>query len=188
MVKTITAHKSTRAETPAPDSSDAGDNESTINAASLPSASLSRMSCGSCRKKDSQSWWKAPRGLDFSAAVLCDACSMNWRKYADVKSSRPDDSIKAKGADKRESTPFNAPISKRIKVSPPCVGDTMLNRLWRCQVDSDGRIQPALKVQRTCVCCRKGGTEHSVLVCLGCNVTVHAGESNLSTLSVNCMT
>jgi len=126
-VKLIAGHRPSRADTPAADSSDADDNESAINASSLSSASLSRgVSCGSCRKKDSQRWWKAPRGLDFATAVLCDACSMNWRKYADVKSSRTDDGIKVKGADKKDNTPLSA---KRMKVNivPPDV--TMNSRV-----------------------------------------------------------
>ena len=39
-------------------------------------------SCGACRTRESETWWKAPKGLPTN--VLCDHCGLSWRKYADL--------------------------------------------------------------------------------------------------------
>lgn len=83
-------------------------------------------SCGACRTRQSDIWWKAPKGLPTS--ILCDNCGQNWRKYADlnVRPVREDVPVapqgKAKslerGAEKREGTPLStAPAAKRLRVS-----------------------------------------------------------------------
>lgn len=74
-------------------------------------------SCGACRTRESDVWWKAPKGLPTN--ILCDSCGLSWRKYADltVRPIREDPLSKAKTGDKREGTPVNgAPVSKRAKV------------------------------------------------------------------------
>ena len=105
-------------------------------------------SCGACRTRESEAWWKAPKGL--ASALLCDNCGPSWRKYADltVRPVRDDPPAqpsqpKAKGSnaaagtsasavagtsagavaaagDKREGTPLTAPAAKRAKVCSLC--------------------------------------------------------------------
>lgn len=75
--------------------------------------------CGACRTRESQSWWKAPKGL--ATDILCEGCAMNWRKYADLN-IRPlrEESVvgsKNKASDKREGTPLAGPSAKRARVS-----------------------------------------------------------------------
>ena len=85
-------------------------------------------SCGACRTRESETWWKAPKGLPTS--VLCDGCGQSWRKYADLNvrpiredvppppAAAPPPAAKAKTAEnKREGTPLAAPSAKRAKVS-----------------------------------------------------------------------
>lgn len=74
-------------------------------------------SCGACRTRESETWWRAPKGL--VTEILCDNCGKNWRRYADL-SVRPlrEDTLTAgrKIVEKREGTPLNGPIAKRLKV------------------------------------------------------------------------
>jgi hypothetical protein len=78
------------------------------------------MFCGACSRHDSGIWWRAPKGLQSD--VLCDTCGDNWRKYADLNISRPQEEIlplnKTPKVDKekREGTPLVGPISKKVKV------------------------------------------------------------------------
>jgi hypothetical protein len=62
-------------------------------------------------------WWKAPKGL--SSDVLCDACGVNWRKYADIN-VRPvrEESVGVgkDGIGKRGGTPLLGPATKRARV------------------------------------------------------------------------
>lgn len=97
------------------DSSESDDMDSVVDIQALPSSILSRMACGSCRRKDSRMWWKAPKGLELLSAYLCEGCSMNWRKYAEVKTLRPDDNSKARLPEKRDGTPLSGTVSKRFK-------------------------------------------------------------------------
>jgi hypothetical protein len=74
--------------------------------------------CGACRTRESNVWWKAPKGLFTN--VLCDSCGATWRKYADLN-VRPlrEESIssnKSKSLDKREGTPLMSHMAKRTKV------------------------------------------------------------------------
>ena len=78
-------------------------------------------SCGACRTRESEVWWKAPKGLVTN--VLCDNCGISWRKYADlnVRPFREETISKGgKNADKREGTPLTAPAPKRARVSILC--------------------------------------------------------------------
>lgn len=83
-------------------------------------------SCGACRTRESETWWKAPKGLITN--VLCDNCGIGWRKYADlnVRPVREETLAKSKPGDKREGTPLNGPITKRAKV-----GD-VINSRYTC--------------------------------------------------------
>ena len=55
-------------------------------------------SCGACRTRETETWWKAPKGL--ATPVLCDNCGLGWRKYADlnVRPLREEQLPKAKAA------------------------------------------------------------------------------------------
>lgn len=78
-------------------------------------------SCGACRTRESDVWWKAPKGLPSN--VLCDNCGISWRKYADlnVRPVREEAMAKAKNGEKREGTPLNGPYAKRAKVGCHCI-------------------------------------------------------------------
>ena len=73
-------------------------------------------SCGACRTRESDMWWKAPKGLPTN--VLCDNCGLSWRKYADlnVRPFREETISKTKPGDKREGAPLNGNNSKRARV------------------------------------------------------------------------
>ena len=81
--------------------------------------SKAHASCGACRTRDTKQWWKAPKGL--ATPVLCEACGISWRKYADLNHLRPirEEAAAAKQgkAEKREGTPLAGSNSKRVKVS-----------------------------------------------------------------------
>jgi hypothetical protein len=89
--------------------------------------SKAHSSCGACRTRDTKLWWKAPKGLP--TPVLCDACGISWRKYADLNHLRPirEEAAAAKQgkAEKREGTPLPGSNSKRVKVSVPFIGVRM---------------------------------------------------------------
>jgi len=80
--------------------------------------SKAHASCGACRTRDTKLWWKAPKGLP--TPVLCDACGISWRKYADLNHLRPirEEAAAAKQgkAEKREGTPLAGSNTKRVKV------------------------------------------------------------------------
>lgn len=77
-------------------------------------------SCGACRTRESNVWWKAPKGLPTS--VLCETCGTNWRKYADLnvrpvrEESLPTSKSRG-GIEKREGTPLAGPSAKKARVS-----------------------------------------------------------------------
>ena len=85
-------------------------------------------SCGACRTRESEVWWKAPKGLP--TGVLCDNCGLSWRKYADlnVRPMREEvgPAAKAKAENKREGTPLNGPSAKRAKVG--CLSVCVVSR------------------------------------------------------------
>jgi hypothetical protein len=82
------------------------------------SSSKTVHSCGACRTRESQTWWKAPKGL--ATDVLCDTCGTNWRKYADInvrplrEESLPTTKVDPLG--KRGGTPLVGPSTKRARV------------------------------------------------------------------------
>jgi len=96
-------------------SADDSDSEGSI----VRAPSKAHSSCGACRTRDTKQWWKAPKGL--ATPVLCDACGISWRKYADLNHLRPirEEAAAAKQgkAEKREGTPLAGSNSKRLKVS-----------------------------------------------------------------------
>lgn len=96
-------------------SADDSDSEGSIVRAPIKAHS----SCGACRTRDTKQWWKAPKGL--ATPVLCDACGISWRKYADLNHLRPirEEAAAAKQGktEKREGTPLAGSNSKRVKVS-----------------------------------------------------------------------
>lgn len=74
-------------------------------------------SCGACRTRESDTWWRAPKGL--ATSILCEACGTNWRKYADLNVRPIREEILPpgkKGVEKREGTPLSAPNAKRLRV------------------------------------------------------------------------
>jgi GATA zinc finger len=106
-------------ETPPPSahtipSADDSDSEGSI----VRAPSKAHASCGACRTRDTKLWWKAPKGLP--TPVLCDACGISWRKYADLNHLRPvrEEAAAAKQgkAEKREGTPLAGSNGKRTKV------------------------------------------------------------------------
>lgn len=76
----------------------------------------SNNNCGACRTRESETWWKAPKGL--ATNVLCDNCGISWRKYADlnIRPIRDDPISKGKPGDKREGTPLAQTTAKRARV------------------------------------------------------------------------
>lgn len=74
-------------------------------------------SCGACRTRESDTWWRAPKGL--ATDLLCETCGTNWRKYADLNVRPLREEIfppGKKSAEKREGTPLSAPNAKRLRV------------------------------------------------------------------------
>ncbi|KAH9893367.1 hypothetical protein C8Q73DRAFT_696721 [Cubamyces lactineus] len=114
------------------------------------------VSCGACRTRESEAWWKAPKGL--ATSVLCDNCGLSWRKYADlnVRPVREEVISKAKPGDKREGTPLNGPQSKRAKTS------------------SSQSTPPPVAPQLRCVACQRNGPVGKVLRCKQCQFRVHS--------------
>ncbi|KAI0791951.1 hypothetical protein C8Q75DRAFT_610949 [Abortiporus biennis] len=113
--------------------------------------------CGACRTRESEVWWKGPKG---NAEILCENCSVSWRKYADinVRSSREETVVK-KTVEKREGTPLTGPVQKRprttSRTSTPPV--------------------PQATAQIKCTACHKNGPMGKVLRCKQCHFRVHAG-------------
>ncbi|KAI0794573.1 hypothetical protein C8Q74DRAFT_1366004 [Fomes fomentarius] len=120
-------------------------------------------SCGACRTRESDVWWKAPKGLPTN--ILCDSCGLSWRKYADltVRPIREDPLSKAKTGDKREGTPVNgAPSSKRAKTA-----------------SSQSTPPPPAAPQLRCVACQRNGPVGKVLRCKQCQFRVHPGTCGI---------
>ena len=79
--------------------------------------SKANVGCGACRTRESDTWWRAPKGL--ATDILCETCGTNWRKYADLNVRPLREEIVPpgkRGADKREGTPLSAPNTKRLRV------------------------------------------------------------------------
>ncbi|KAI0259433.1 hypothetical protein BC834DRAFT_833552 [Gloeopeniophorella convolvens] len=122
--------------------------------------------CGACRTRESRLWWRAPKGLP--SGVLCDACGVSWRKYADLNHLRP---VREEAAaktqartEKREGTPLGSTGAKRAKTAgsvpstPPPPG-----------ASANGGAP-----QHRCLACHKYGAGR-VLKCKDCQTRVHAG-------------
>lgn len=109
-------------------------------------------SCGCCRTRESEVWWKAPKGLPTN--ILCDNCGVSWRKYADLN-VRPlrEELIDKNKVAKREGTPLSGPSAKRAKVRPIVVGVAkggyQLVRATDCCFFCTVYASPG----RTCACC-----------------------------------
>ncbi|KAJ8589556.1 hypothetical protein M405DRAFT_933391 [Rhizopogon salebrosus TDB-379] len=120
-------------------------------------------SCGACRTRESENWWRAPKGLVTD--ILCDPCGTNWRKYADLN-VRPvrEDALppSKKGPEKREGTPLNGPSAKRLRTS------------------TSGNVTPPPNVpaapQLRCLACQKNGPVGKVVRCSQCQFRVHAAS------------
>ncbi|KAH9851909.1 hypothetical protein C2E23DRAFT_869052 [Lenzites betulinus] len=121
------------------------------------------VSCGACRTRESDVWWRAPKG--FPTGVLCDSCGLGWRKYADlnVRPIREEVVSKAKTGEKREGTPLNgAGPSKRAKTV------------------SSQATPPPVAPQLRCVACQCNGPMGKVLRCKQCQFRVHAGTCGVT--------
>ena len=72
-------------------------------------------SCGACRTRESETWWKAPKGLPTN--IACDNCGVSWREYAElnIRPMREKLLEKSKVAE-REETLLNSTSAKRAKV------------------------------------------------------------------------
>lgn len=139
------------------------------------------VSCGACRTRESDVWWKAPKGLPTS--VLCDNCGLSWRKYADlnVRPMREEALSKAKPGDKREGTPLNGPQSKRAKVRFILPIASVQTRCSRDEQTSSSQPSPPPVVpQLRCVACQRNGPTGKVLRCKQCQFRVHAGACGVS--------
>lgn len=116
--------------------------------------SKAHASCGACRTRDTKLWWKAPKGL--ATPVLCDACGISWRKYADLNHLRPireeAAAVKQGKAEKREGTPLAGSNTKRLKV-----GVVVLHRHVCTGLSTDdllsrtGRFRPLRQRRRVMV-------------------------------------
>ncbi|KAI0091489.1 hypothetical protein BDY19DRAFT_991192 [Irpex rosettiformis] len=117
-------------------------------------------SCGACRTRESDTWWKAPKALALATNVLCDNCGISWRKYADlnVRPYREEVIVKPKPSDKREGTPLAAPNSKRQRTSV-----------------STTTPPPVVAPQLRCLACHKNGPSSKILRCRQCQLRVHPG-------------
>lgn len=144
-------------------------------------------SCGACRTRESDVWWKAPKGLVTN--VLCDNCGISWRKYADlnVRPFREETISKGgKNADKREGTPLAGPAAKRARVSSlsSCAiwvswllmkwPNLMLNRQTSSNVQATPPSSSASQ-QNRCSACSKNGLPGKVLRCKNCLFKAHPG-------------
>ncbi|KAF9224072.1 hypothetical protein BS17DRAFT_780421 [Gyrodon lividus] len=124
-------------------------------------------SCGACRTRESETWWRAPKGL--ATDILCDACGTNWRKYADLNVRPVREDVLPPGKksiEKREGTPLNGPSAKRLRTS----------------VTANGTPPPIVPAapQLRCLACQKNGPIGKVLKCSQCHFRVHAGSCGVS--------
>ena len=68
-----------------------------------------------CRMRESDVWWKAPKGLPTN--IACDNCGVSWREYAElnIRPMREKLLEKSKVAERKE-TLLNSTSAKRAKV------------------------------------------------------------------------
>jgi GATA zinc finger len=159
-------------ETPPPSahtipSADDSDSEGSV----VRAPSKAHASCGACRTRDTKLWWKAPKGLP--TPVLCDACGISWRKYADLNHLRPirEEAAAAKQgkAEKREGTPLAGSNGKRTKVCVVFHLRLYSNVERRCRLP--GRSRPRRRRRQVMV-------HHSIVVS-HVTSTVPARSSNV---------
>ncbi|EGO22633.1 hypothetical protein SERLADRAFT_451461 [Serpula lacrymans var. lacrymans S7.9] len=120
--------------------------------------------CGACRTRESDIWWKAPKGL--ATDILCDNCGTNWRKYADLNVRPVREDVLSSAKSKREGTPLNGPTAKRTKTSTISTQSPPPNT--------------AAAPQLRCLACQKNGPVGKVLKCQGCHFRVHAGACGVA--------
>ncbi|EPT02944.1 hypothetical protein FOMPIDRAFT_101265 [Fomitopsis schrenkii] len=159
-VRIKAARRSGRAELPDPPSRPASpDEEGSI----VKELTRGNNSCGCCRTRESDVWWKAPKGLPTN--ILCDNCGVSWRKYADLN-VRPmrEELVDKNKVTKREGTPLNGPSAKRAKTTPS---------VQSTPPPVAGPAPAAIQVR--CLACQKTGPMGKVLKCRQCNFRVHAG-------------
>lgn len=131
----------------------------------MPGSSRHNNSCGACRTRESENWWRAPKGL--ATDILCDTCGTNWRKYADLNfRTIREDALppSKKGSDKREGTPLNGPSTKRVKTSTSA------------SVNATPPPSAPMAPQLRCLACQKNGPVGKVLKCNQCQFRVHAAS------------
>ncbi|KAG2075540.1 hypothetical protein BDR04DRAFT_1091037 [Suillus decipiens] len=131
----------------------------------MPGLSRHNNSCGACRTRESENWWRAPKGL--ATDILCDTCGTNWRKYADLNfRTIREDALPSskKGSDKREGTPLNGPSTKRVKTSTSA------------SVNATPPPSAPMAPQLRCLACQKNGPVGKVLKCNQCQFRVHAAS------------
>jgi hypothetical protein len=170
-------------------SADDSDSEGSI----VRTPSKAHASCGACRTRDTNLWWKAPKGLP--TPVLCDACGISWRKYADLNHLRPirEEAAAAKQgkAEKREGTPLAGSNSKRVKVSVLCsISARMGIKHGGSAAQTNGSFSstpPSTasngSPQHRCLACHKFGSG-KVFKCKECQTRVHSGKFHLSQLFI----
>ena len=136
-------------------------------------------SCGACRTRESETWWKAPKGL--ASNVLCDNCGISWRKYADLNVRPFREETISKKTEKREGTPMNGNSTKRARVSRrPTAGvtarspATVQGNTNASQTSAAASVPPAIP-QFRCMACHKNGPATTVLRCKKCQFRVHPG-------------
>lgn len=141
-------------------------------------------SCGACRTRESENWWRAPKGL--ATDILCDTCGTNWRKYADlnVRPVREDAlPLSKKGPEKREGTPLTGPSSKRLRVILLSALVAYFSSFFSVSFQTSTSMHttpppnaPVLP-QLRCLACQKVGPVGKVVRCSQCQFRVHAGET-----------
>jgi len=134
-------------------------------------------SCGACRSRESNVWWKSPKGLPTN--ILCDTCGTNWRKYADlnVRPVREEVLSSSKTRDKREGTPLSAQNAKRPRVYVSFSGICSLMTFRQTSASAHSTPPPTISIapQNRCLACMKSGPIGKVVKCKVCGFRVHAG-------------
>lgn len=139
--------------------------------------------CGACRTRESETWWKAPKGL--ATNVLCDNCGISWRKYADlnIRPLREDPSVaKPKSsAEKREGTPLAQTTAKRPRVREHFLEFFVVPvAKFLCQTSvSQTSPPPTAASQIRCSACHKNGPIGKILRCRQCQFRVHPGMASV---------
>lgn len=125
----IKAARAAGKKAPAPPASPISDDEGSF----VTETPRGGYSCGACRTRESDMWWKAPKGL--ASAVLCDNCGISWRKYADLN-VRPlrEEAVSKKTGEKREGTPLANSTNKRARVRDGSICCVALAEFVYCRV------------------------------------------------------